>query len=174
MAFTRPSLGDSLAAYLRHILDPLERLKLRRRWHWVYLSLQDYWYWRGVAEEIGSRKNLKDFLKADSAPDQTDGLEIELQLNEGLEAAELRLDAERPASARICYGRQMVGHILPQPGAEPLRGVHLRRILATTLAAPLLKALACEGIEPETKAIDDVFIAQEVPLSGEIYANKGA
>jgi hypothetical protein len=68
----------------------------------------------------------------------------------------------------------MVGHILPQPGAEPLRGVHLRRILATTLAAPLLKALACEGIEPETKAIDEVLIAQDVPLSGEIYANKGA
>jgi hypothetical protein len=69
-------------------------------------------------------------------------LEIELDLQAGLEAAEQMLDEVRPLSVRICYGQHPVGYIPLQPGYERLRGIHLKPILATTLAVPLLQALA--------------------------------
>jgi hypothetical protein len=70
-----------------------------------------------------------------------------------LEAAERRLDQERPDGAQIRLGPRTVGRIPPQPGAERLRGVHLRHILATDLAWPLLVALAGNDILDEPSQI---------------------
>jgi hypothetical protein len=141
-AFACPSIGDALAAHLVRMLDLLEGLRRRQQWSRLLDHLLSYWYWRGVASELGTQQALVHFLQAQLPDDGNNIREIELDLSEGLEAAESRLDAERPMSACIRLGRQHVGRIPAVPGAERLRGSHLRRILATELARPLLIAVA--------------------------------
>jgi GT2 family glycosyltransferase len=157
LAFWWPTTGDALAARICPVLDLLQRARLRGRWRRLHNQLRDYWYWRGVAEELGSRRALSAFLQDASSRADEDGHEIEIDLREGLDAAERRLDEERPAGVRIRYGQQPVGRISPQSGAERLRGVHLRRILATDLAAPLLIGLAVEGAISSTTGAEQLL-----------------
>lgn len=80
--------------------------------------------------------------------------EIEIDLQQGLEAAEHRIDAERPAGIYLYYGQLTIGHIPPEVGAEPLRGVHLRTILALHLAEPLARAMAVNGLPLSSQSIE--------------------
>ena len=148
-AFQRPRVGDGLAATLRSTLNLLERTRLRGRWRRLCSTLRDYWYWRGVADVLGSRRALAGFLQGGPVHVDESAHEIEIDLHEGLEAAERRLDEERPACVRIRYGKQPVGRIPPMAGAERLRGVHLRPGLARQLARPLLIALAMDAAQGE-------------------------
>jgi GT2 family glycosyltransferase len=140
LAFRAPVLGDVLTGILRLLLPPLEWMNVRRRWRHVYYALRWYWYCRGVAGEV----TLSEFstLVASSVPEET--REIEVDLANGIEAAERRLDEERPAGVRVHYHRQLLGRIPATPGCEPLRGVHLRPFLARDLAKPVIAALASE------------------------------
>jgi len=158
LAFAWPIGGDILVAGLRRVLDLLEWMRLHGRWRRLLNVLLDYWYWRGVAEELGKQKTsaatrrLADFLHQSALQHNEEPCEIELDLREGLEVAEQRLDAARPAGAAVRYGQHVVGHIAPKPGAEQLRSTHLRPILATDLAWPLLKALALEAVSGDGPA----------------------
>lgn len=140
-----PLMGDFIIAQLRQVLPLLERMRLRRRWRFLFRVLSMYWYWRGVAEALigqpGSpnREALQEQTGADDS-------EVELDLSKGLTTAESVLDQERPASVSIYYGQQFLGRIPPRPGAERLRGAHLRTIMANELAVPLLQALAAQKI----------------------------
>jgi glycosyltransferase involved in cell wall biosynthesis len=142
-AFAWPAAENLFAVGSRIALGIFERLRMRALWRQLLDNMLDYWYWRGVAKEIGGEQALADFVR-EAPADGTDDSEIEIDLRDGLEAAERRLSEERPASAFIRYGRQDVGRILPRPDAERLRGEHLRSILATTMAWPLLDALTVE------------------------------
>ncbi len=72
-----------------------------------------------------------------------------INLAAGLEAAERRLDTERPTAAHLWYItgtlRRHIGVLPEQPGAEPWRGAHLRPFLTRRLALPFLRALAEAG-----------------------------
>jgi len=172
LAFAWPGGGDRLAASLRCTLDILEWMRLRSRWRRRLDELLDYWYWRGVAEELGTRRELASFLQYGLVRADESVHEIELDLREGLEAAERRLDKERPAGTRIRYGPWPVGRIPSQPGAERLRGAHLRPILATDLAWPLLRALALEGAAGKAIDADRLFAESSVQSSETVYANE--
>jgi len=158
LAFAWPTGGAIVAAALRRTLDLLEWMRLHGRWRRLLNELLDYWYWRGVAEGLGKQRTstatrrLADLLHQSTLQGSEEPCEIELDLREGLETAEQRLDAARPASAAIRYGQHVVGHIALQPGAERLRSAHLRPILATDLAWPLLKALALEAVSGDGPA----------------------
>jgi GT2 family glycosyltransferase len=145
LACEHPRLGDRLAALCQWLFGPLEKMHCHSMWHWAYTGLGHYWYLRGVAEAAGSRQAVAKLLQAGQRRSDPTGLEIEVDLAEGLEAAEGRLDRERPYGACLYYRQRVVGYIPPQAGAERLRGAHLRPILATKLAWPLLVALALEG-----------------------------
>lgn len=154
LAFKWPEGDNALIACLRLILGPLEKVKARRHWRLILNYLLVYSYWLGVAKELGSIQALENFLKDSLSNINTDSEGIEIDLRDGLKVAEEKLDQERPGSAQIRYGRYSIGQILLQPGAERLRGTHLRPILANKLAKPLFKALALEGaigldIDPE-------------------------
>jgi len=165
LAFAWPAGGDRLAAGLRGMLTVLEGMRLHGRWRRLLYNLLDYWYWRGVAEEFGTRHALADFLQNSLNHSSGDGPEIEIDLRDGLAAAEQRLDVERPAALHIRYGPQPVGHIAPRPGTERLRGAHLRRILATDLARPMLKALALDGVNDV--AFDSDWVLTELAMQSE-------
>jgi GT2 family glycosyltransferase len=145
LAFRRPTVGDLLAGAVRRLLGMLEGLRLRWRWRQYFFELNGYWYLRGVLGELGPQQSLDAFLAEGSGSAGQHGPEIEIDLRDGLGAAERRLDAVRPGSVRALYGSQEVGRIPPRPGAERLRGCHMRRLLASELARPLYTALARAG-----------------------------
>ena len=146
LAFDHPKIGDWLASLLFHALTPLERIRFRSVWYRLHARLREYWYLRGIAEEIGSRNALVSLLQGGPAHAEPGGREIEIDLSEGMEAAERRLDHEQPDGLRIRYRNHVVGRIPPQAGAERLRGEHLRPLLARTeLAWLLMRALIVEA-----------------------------
>jgi GT2 family glycosyltransferase len=168
LAFRWPTAGDALAARIRCALDLVERARMRGHWRRFCSQLRGYWYWRGVAEELGTRRTLANFLQSGPVRVDTGVHEIELDLRKGLEVAEQRLDEEQPAAVRIRWGQQPVGRVSPQPGAERLRGVHLRRILATELATPLLIGLAVEGAISSTTGAGQLLPVRPAQPTGAI------
>jgi hypothetical protein len=156
LAFRWPAAGNLLLAPRHLVLGLLEKAGLRRYWRRFLDGLLAYFYWRGVAEVLGTEQELEKMIETYSASANENPSEIEIDLREGIEAAEERLDKERPASVRLRYGQWPVGHILPKAGGEKLRSVHLRPALATQLVGHFMKALAIEG------AIDLKVNTQEV------------
>jgi hypothetical protein len=143
LAFHVPLLSDLLAKIFATGLGILEWLRLRWFWRRLLDVLMAYWYWRGVAKEMRSLAEVKRFLGGPALPQS--GPEIDLDLSIGLEAAERLLDQARPASVAIRYGPHLVGWIPAKPGAERLRGVHLRRILAVDLLPAFRRVLVQAG-----------------------------
>jgi hypothetical protein len=70
---------------------------------------------------------------------------IDLNLEDGLGRLERLLDAARPAGARVLMGTTELGRIHAEPGAEPLRGPHLRRYLTTGLKQSLLDVMTVKA-----------------------------
>ena len=68
-------------------------------------------------------------------------------LNGKLEKAEALLDKERPHMAHVKFGGEMIGFTPLKPGAENLKGKHLRRILARKLSRSLMKTLALKEMK---------------------------
>lgn len=161
LVFARPAAGDVLAESLRYFLHFLEELRLRGPWRYVLNGLMDYWYWRGVATMLNSKKVLVDFVKsrASSPPQVLSGVKIDLR--EGLEAAEQYMDKHRPAGARVYYGQHYIGLISFDPSAERLAGRHLRPILATDLAKPLVRALTREGTISAPQNTDQPLVVSD-------------
>ncbi|MDB5074705.1 MAG: glycosyltransferase, partial [Chloroflexi bacterium] len=144
LAFYEPAAGDALAVLrLQTLLSVLERLRLRRYWRSILSLVLDYWYWRGVAEGVGTKRALTKLLQGEPAQAYK-GPEIDIDLREGIEAAERRLDEERPHGVRIRFGILPIGRIPAQVGAERLRAAHLRPFLAKDVAWQLLAALAMD------------------------------
>lgn len=140
-----PSESQKLVTSLQAGLDMLEWGKLRDEWKELFKTLGAYWYWKGVIDALGSIEVLRDLVQESTNFRVWRDSSIELDLKSGLELAEQRLDEERPMAASIRYGSTPVGVIPPQPGAEPLRGIHLRPYLSDRLTVPFLEALVVEG-----------------------------
>ena len=71
--------------------------------------------------------------------------DLDIDLENGVDEAMRLLDETRPAGVRIRFGDRPVGQIRAEPGAEPLRGIHLKRILADDLMEPMMKATESLG-----------------------------
>ena len=138
-------LTEAAAVLLEKMMPVLESLRLRKKWHAVNYKLHMYWYLRGLLDELPSRQKLNAYLKP-SLANQPHKEELEIDLKDGLEAAEEQLDRFRPNSVKLLFEKQAIGSIPPKPGSERLRGVHLRHVLATQLSNPLLKTIALEKL----------------------------
>lgn len=138
LAFKRPAWGDFLAARYRRTLDRWEALGRYWPWRTTLYDLLDYWYWRSVALSLPTRQALATFVGQATAPEAPPGLELDLSA--GLPALERQLDQARPASLRLRYGPHFVGEIPHYPGHERIRGVHLRRFLASDLCVEYLNS----------------------------------
>ncbi|MGL5059732.1 MAG: glycosyltransferase family 2 protein [Microcoleus sp.] len=173
IAFAWPEFVDLLAAGLRKSLDWLENLRMRGTWRWLHAKLRGYWYFRGVMDELKTRSGIINFMQSGPARSDLGKHEIEIDLQEGWEAAERRIDAERPDGVYLYYGKLQVGHISPEVAAEPLRGVHLRSILAIHLSYNLAVAMAANGM-PRSAEVPETIA--ENPLVGfksyELVTNK--
>lgn len=155
IAFLWPAVVDGLAVGARKSLDLLESLGMRVSWRWLRAKLRGYWYLRGVIDELKSRSAISSFMQGGPARADLGGHEINIDLQQGWEAAESLLDAERPAGVYLYYDQLTVGHIFPQAGAEPLRGAHLRSILALHFAEPLARAIGVNGMPRTAERIEE-------------------
>ncbi|OUL23363.1 glycosyltransferase family 2 protein [Nostoc sp. 106C] len=167
LAFQIPAVSDLLAAGLRQLLNLLEWLRIRSLWLELNNRLHGYWYLRGIVDQLKTHKALTNLLQSGLIRLDRKDTELELDLQQGLIAAEQLLDKTRPMSVRIRYGQKFVGLIPPQAGVEKLRGVHLRPILATTLSLPLMQALAFEGVldkEIDKKAEVSNYLIEPVKI----------
>lgn len=144
LAFTWPAMGDFLAALLREAMDVLGAMRFYYLWRRVLEGLLGYWYWRGVAGQLGSLRELRNFI-AELARQEPQWRLIDLDLAQGLERSEQLLEAARPDGARLYFNEQFIGQIRPMPGGQKLRGEHLRPALANEFALQLVRALARQG-----------------------------
>lgn len=133
-----------------HLLErmslPLQNMRLRDQWNHLFALLQAYAYWCGVAQSLTSYRRLSQRIRhiEDNIAATPPAPPLDLDLSQGLASAEQRLDELRPAAVKLRFGDRVVGLIPAQPGAEPLRGAHLRPLLATTLTPSSLEGLAFE------------------------------
>lgn len=122
-----PRLGRMLARVLAAQMTMTESVHLRGRWRAALDLLLTYWYWCGVASVMPQRDAVK---RLPSTHYEQMVPELCVDLENGIERAERRLDVMNPASVAIFYGKFPVGAIHAIPGLEPLRGEHLRPMLA--------------------------------------------
>lgn len=150
LAFRRPELGDRLARLLVPAVQVAETLKLRATWRrWAY-DLRDYWYWRGVAHAVGSVAALTDLVQRRPTENAAAARRLTVDLRQGLQAAADLVDRERPDELLIVFGDRQVGRIPPEPGAEPLRSVHLAPAIMRHLSYELISALAIAHTDAPT------------------------
>ncbi len=62
LAFDRPGAGDAVARTLRVAGSVLASFRWRRRWNRLVDGLHEYWYFRGVADEVGGRAAVASYL----------------------------------------------------------------------------------------------------------------
>ena len=146
LAWHQPAVGDALAWCVTRTLPLYEFWRLRYRWRMRIEDLLSYWYWRGVAKATASRDRLTALVAKRPAKCDTC---VTIDLEAGLEAAESQLDKLRPASIRLVYGTHFIGELKEAPGAEPLQGIHLRRIIVRHFADEYLRAAILSRSVPE-------------------------
>jgi glycosyltransferase involved in cell wall biosynthesis len=146
LAWHQPAIGDALAWCVTKMLPFYELWRLRFRWRMRVEDLLGYWYWRGVTTATGSHDRLTALLAA--APANRDAC-VTIDLERGLAAAEEQLDRVRPTSMRLVYGQHLVGELAEAPGAEPLRGIHLRRLIVRRFANEYLRAVCLSRALPD-------------------------
>jgi glycosyltransferase involved in cell wall biosynthesis len=165
LVFRHPKVAYAIALILRLQLGLLELARRRYRWRSFVNILLDYWYWVGVASELKTKQELIGFLMRGAAKESAEKVEVEVDLHEGLESAERLLDEKRPASIRLRYRKHLLGRIPASPGAEPLRGIHLRSILAKEFGWTLYKVLVLENVVSRSGISSNDDLRSALPIS---------
>lgn len=147
LAFRAPRVGDAVVGMLGRMLGPLEGSGARFSWLRVLYAIFGYCYERGVADALGTHAALRSLLSdAWADPRLTDpGARLDVT---DVDAAEGRLDAERPGAVTLCIGDRPFGHIAYQPGSEPLAGRHLRPALVRVWHRAYVAALIADDRIP--------------------------
>lgn len=130
-----------------------DRLRLRRKALWHYILLRRYWYFRGVANELGTARELELFVAAVPVQQPLEGGLLDVDLAAGLQNAVRYIDERRPDGVRLRFGTVEIGVLPREAGAEPVRGRHITRCLETS--ASLISALAVDAAtDPEARLRD--------------------
>jgi glycosyltransferase involved in cell wall biosynthesis len=144
LAWTAPVIGDCVVQGLRGLLGIFEKAGLRFGWRWVLEKLVYYSYWRGVVEASGDPDRLRALIERAPRPRAPD---VSIDLGDGIDAAKTRVDAMRPASARLMFAGEFIGDI-DESGSERLRGEHLPRLLVERFAREYIRAASQAGAVP--------------------------
>lgn len=141
--------GARLARSLGRKMDLFERLSMRDKWRDALERAMDYWYWRGAATGAKGGDAVR-ALRARVDPPGAEPLHVDV--GEGLEPAERHIDRERPAGIRVTLAGEPVCVLDERPGAERLRGVHLRPLLLKGYPVDFAAAAARAGLLPDVLA----------------------
>jgi glycosyltransferase involved in cell wall biosynthesis/peptidoglycan/xylan/chitin deacetylase (PgdA/CDA1 family) len=169
LAFAAPRVGHAAAALLLGLLPVVARLRLRGTWRQIEAGAMYYNYWRGVAAQVGTIQAFEHIATnattaAARVRDDAERGAPEIDLALGLTAAEQVVEASRPLALRVRHGHRSVGLVRYAPGAERLRAVHLRGVLATELPTQIAAALdLARGDAPEVVADDPRAVSVIMP-----------
>jgi glycosyltransferase involved in cell wall biosynthesis len=144
LAWARPVTGDCVVQALRGLLRICEIARFRFLWRRVLEKLVYYSYWRGVAKAAGDPDRLRALLDRAPRPQVPD---VSIDLGDGIEAAKTRVDAMRPASARLMFAGAFIGDV-DESGAERLRGEHLPKLVVERFALEYTRAASQAGAVP--------------------------
>lgn len=145
LTLVTPPLAAATAWGLSKLLPLYESVKLRFRWRESLELLLVHHYWRGVRSVVPDRHAVSSLAKT-AAPVKSSPLVVDLA--GGLERAEATLDAEHPDAVVCMLGNEEIAYVRQWPGLEPLRGEHLRPLLARRFRRQLLEAFARQGTLP--------------------------
>lgn len=152
-AFNFPAISDHFCSYLLSVMNFYERVKKRFSWHKINSRLNDYWYIRGITDEFKTKKEFLSFIaKLRSETPKEDQVSLQIDLRAGVLEAERQIDRLRPAGMQIFFGDHFIGKVKPVPGAEKLKGIHLKSILATQFPDTLTYAIMIEDVIKTSEA----------------------
>lgn len=132
------------AGLLQQQMYLLARIKWRGRWQRLNRKLHAYWYVKGIVDELGSVKAIRQYVRElQSRQNSTNPLLINLE--EGIGQAAQTVNGHCPRRVQLVYGQLAIGEMPYKPGAEHYNGTHLKKVLAKDLFCPLISQLALEG-----------------------------
>lgn len=135
-------LSDAIVSILCLALKCLEFLRFRLLWRTLHFKIMIYWYMRGVASEFFNLQAFSEFVRELQSNNLSLSAPMKLDLECGLKEVESILQALRPKEVLLYYKSQYIEHIEPGVGVEPLRGNHLKSLLAAEkIAWPLTSTL---------------------------------
>jgi hypothetical protein len=145
LVFQQPAVARLFAAFLAKSMRAFESARLRGRWLHRLNHLLHYWYWRGVADVVPDFRQFQRLRaecrsRSEWRPDWLD-----IDLSAGLDTAIALIDTRRPDGVSIRYDEEHLGDIPALPGAQRLKGIHLKASLALEFAGPLVAALRRAG-----------------------------
>lgn len=146
LAFDHRRLGDALAEVMTWMADGCEGLRMRGPWFHLNGALREYWYWRGVAEAIGTREALVAWLQEAPLPQPVACDAPVLDLSDLPSEAEIAqiLKVARKKGLRAIWKGLPLFVVPPNPGAEPLCLEHLWRMLWDICEQEFVPALAMD------------------------------
>lgn len=120
---------------LLSLIEKLGLNRVRRRFETI---LREYCYARGAIEGLGARRISYMALSPPTIP----APDMDIDIADGIEAAEMLLTERHPQSARILWRGEQIAILSWNPVAERWSGHHLRPYLARRAAARLVPLLA--------------------------------
>lgn len=153
-AFDRSPLGRIRRAALKrlapHAMNVADALRLRRLWKKLAFKQFELHYWEGVVRAAGNLAEHRRLIGQQhaAAPERLP----EIDLANGIEAAEAAISAMRPGGLVVRHGNQPIGTIAYDPLRERLHGSALRPWLARHQVYTLTLALGLEQVRARAEA----------------------
>lgn len=134
-----PALCDVVASLAEDAAVFFQKIRAHGYWRNLNYRLHEYWYLRGLFEKVEHIHALT-FMMDD--PVSPGGAEIcTVDLKEGLQRAEEKINKMKPSEIMVFYGKKEIGRIPCEAGYESLKGIHLRKILKQRFTDELYSAL---------------------------------
>jgi glycosyltransferase involved in cell wall biosynthesis len=135
-----PFLMDRVAGFAETIMNYFERMRLLSSWSTTNYRLHQYWYLRGLLQGAGSYKQLYQYVMQHNLS-LNEKQKLTIDLEKGLKKAEEEIDGLKPLAIDIYYGNKFIGKLDYEPGEEPIKGYHLRKILKDRFSPELAVVL---------------------------------
>ncbi len=169
LVFRRPAAARARASMCLRSLRAFEAARLRGRWQRRVHDLLHYWYWRGVAEAVPRFEAFLQLRERCRAAARWQPQWLDVDLAGGLSGAMAAIDARRPDAVRVVYGSEHAGDMPPLPGAERLRGIHLKAALARELAGGFVSALGRAGVVSVETRETHIVATGPLPVTADIW-----
>jgi GT2 family glycosyltransferase len=141
LAFEMPWAGDALVAVFGWMLRPLDAIGAPLAWARVVYAIFGYWYSRGLADAMRTRRAMRELMRGAWADPRLDEMGLRVDLSIGLEAALAEVDRVRPRAVHIVVGPTAIARVTWQPGAELLKASHVAAHLFRFYHTPVVTAL---------------------------------
>jgi GT2 family glycosyltransferase len=153
-----PAAADLAAQWLIRAVGLCERWRLRNTWRWLVSGLLVYAYWRGILNATADWNEVRSLTTAPVPP------LVNVDLAAGIACVAQMLHRSAAPGVRLTWRGIPLGRIDPQPGAEAVRGRHVKAwlreqgALMVVRAQTLDKLLANGGDAPSALVHDDSLL----------------